>query len=329
MDREEFYLVSDNDYLVSLFEQEISAVKNHWMQIGRPTMIVKLTDQMVGFNFDDNSLQSDSGKRNLLNFLISIKSTGLCSGTKVRVGRLSEMITTACVESLDFLVNQETDASKDWDTILRGHNVIQNASKLHQDGQGDVSLKKRTSIHRLIKHVAEDSESKSPLARSLGSSPVNDEFESLANVCAIPNPDPTPILSVTLGDPANIQEAVEMLKTSANCHQQVDLLHYIHSCYGGSFIVPELASVDLLLEEVYNTAMRTKSWSVVRTAAGLLRKNVNSLTSNLADLLIRQKTVSIGARPKEYHIAAPQTPDALSNIIFEYWYILSKIAKMI
>lgn len=54
MDREEFYLVSDNDYLVSVFEQELAfgtliykiierIVQNHWQGSGRPTMVFMLT----------------------------------------------------------------------------------------------------------------------------------------------------------------------------------------------------------------------------------------------------------------------------------------------
>jgi hypothetical protein len=101
MDREEFYLVSDNDYLVSLFEQEISSVRNHWMQNGRPTMTIMLTRQMLGSldELDSNTSKNNS-KKNLLNFLISIESSRICCGTRVRVGRLSAMINTACIESL-------------------------------------------------------------------------------------------------------------------------------------------------------------------------------------------------------------------------------------
>jgi hypothetical protein len=129
MDKEEFYLVSDNNYLMSVFEQEIAFVKNHWSFPGRPTMVVMLTSEMLGgvrspkggagglqrwrYNAGTNS------KRNLLNFMMSLRS-GYCGQTRVRVGRLTEMINMACIESLGFLNGREPTAAEDWHTVLRG-----------------------------------------------------------------------------------------------------------------------------------------------------------------------------------------------------------------
>jgi hypothetical protein len=39
MDREEYYLVADNDYFVTVFEQELAFVRNNWVGTGRPTMV--------------------------------------------------------------------------------------------------------------------------------------------------------------------------------------------------------------------------------------------------------------------------------------------------
>ena len=47
MDSEEFYLVSDNDYLITVFEQELAFVQSNWKSSGRPTMVVMLTNQMT------------------------------------------------------------------------------------------------------------------------------------------------------------------------------------------------------------------------------------------------------------------------------------------
>lgn len=102
MDREEFYLVSDNDYLVTLFEQEIAFVRNHWMSSGRPTMLVMLTNQMIGNLVGDNTnslsqrkftdkwrYSPSTSRSNLLNFMMALRSANVCNGVRVRVGRLS------------------------------------------------------------------------------------------------------------------------------------------------------------------------------------------------------------------------------------------------
>ena len=349
MDREEFYLVSDNDYLVSLFEQEISSVRNLWMQNGRPTMVVMLNRQMVdNINSEESgSAQGgkDMSKRNLLNFLISIGSSGICQGTRVRVGRLSEMVNTACVESLDFLVGQGFNGQQDWRSILAGRKTHHTAQKLRASFIDRTDRENQTlhlqtrgrSFKTLKKDQQKDSSSKSPLARSLGY-PIemesldyfdleDDSPNHLVIDCSRQDMSPgrldgkeaTPT-ALVLGNPSQSKEAIQLLSSCINLYDQMDLLHYLYSCHGGDYPVPGFASLDVLLEEVYWKAMHAKQWSIVRHAAGVLRKTVNSLTSNLADLLIRQRPVMIGIKPKEYFIDSPKNPAALAQIIFDHWY---------
>jgi hypothetical protein len=106
------------------------------------------------------------------------------------------------------------------------------------------------------------------------------------------------MLLLALADPSQLSAAMEMLKHSTNLHDQVDLLHYVYSCNDLNFVISlndgVFATVRELLEEVYQKAASLKLWNIVRQAAGLLRKVVNSLTINLTDLLIRQKQVTIG-----------------------------------
>jgi phosphorylase kinase alpha/beta subunit len=74
-----------------------------------------------------------------------------------------------------------------------------------------------------------------------------------------------------------------------------------------------------LLEEVYLKSKQLQYWSIARQAAGLLKKNVPSLSINITDLVIRQKQVSIGSGPKEYMISMPVAPDTLNTMIAEHW----------
>ena len=341
MDREEFYLVSDNDYLVSLFEQEISSVRNHWMQTGRPTMVVMLTKQMFG-NIDAADAPSGGkniARRNLLNFFISIGSSGICNGTRVRIGRLSEMINTACVESLDFLASSGSEGvTEDWGFILSGmqrlRDNIENLKTPEPDekNRNEYFMQLKTKIRsiRTVNTPIDDDDviclpAKSPLVYSLINESDLDEFEltggepknrrTLSPARDQSRDEP---INLALGNPAQTKQAVEMLFTCTNMLDQVDLLHYLYSCHGLQYVVSGLASVNVLLEEVYWKAMHAKEWSIVRHAAGILKKTVNSLTSNLADLLVRQKPVTIGVRPKEYFIDTPKNPAALAGIIFEH-----------
>lgn len=132
MDNEEFYLTSDNDYLISSFETEVAFVRNNWFYPGRPTMVVRLTNAMLGGltapsrrsstnsgreSWRRNSLTTSSSpsKKNLLNFFMNLRS-GTCNGVRVRLGRLTEQVNTSNIESLDFLINKP---DIDWESILR------------------------------------------------------------------------------------------------------------------------------------------------------------------------------------------------------------------
>jgi hypothetical protein len=67
----------------------------------------------------NQSLYNGAGTRkNLLDFFQSLR-TGLCGGIRVRLGRLSEMVNTSMIESLDFLVSAENSDVEDWHRVLK------------------------------------------------------------------------------------------------------------------------------------------------------------------------------------------------------------------
>jgi len=99
---------------------------------------------------------------------------------------------------------------------------------------------------------------------------------------------------------------------------RLDLLQYLLSCHGPDYLVSNLdATVQTLLEEVYFKSLQLKLWSIVRQAAGLLGKVVNSLTINITDLVIRQKQLTIGSGPIEHFITRPLGPEVLSRMIYD------------
>jgi hypothetical protein len=82
-----------------------------------------------------------------------------------------------------------------------------------------------------------------------------------------------------------------------------------------------LASVKSLIEEVYVKATQLKRWSVVRQAAGLLRKVVNNLSINVTELLIRQKPLTFGYGSQEVFVDSPMSPAVLVDTIYRHWYV--------
>jgi hypothetical protein len=126
------------------------------------------------------------------------------------------------------------------------------------------------------------------------------------------------LLSLTLGDLSQFDDAVKSLQASVNLYDQIDLLQYLASCKNlDEFLVDLDATIGNLLEEVYVKSKRLQYWSVARQASGLLSKTMPTLTNNLTDLVIRQKQVSIGSGSTEHLISTPIGPDALNKMIAE------------
>lgn len=377
MDKEEFYLVSDNDYLVSIFEQELSFVRNHWFSPGRPTMTVMLTREMLGglrgAESKSNRWRSNSAhssKRNLLNFMMSLRS-GKVGDVRVRLGRLGDMINTACIESLDFLVSRENSDYEDWDSLLRGSEGDRGCARLpHEEDAnspqrsngapgGRRRIRRRHSMDllnvpksplaspwytdepvsrdnfRLHDHVDDESrlelgldeqaiKVESPI-KGLATNLFDDESPATVDASdrgergSNTTSTPPETLTLTLNDSKMVDEAIGLLNKSANIYDQVDLLHYLQSCLGLDQYIDELGTISNLLEEVYIKAMHLRQWSVVRQAAGLLKKMVNSLTINIADLLVRQRPVTVGFGTEEVFITSPMNPGALKDLMYSHW----------
>ncbi|RKP13433.1 glycosyl hydrolases family 15-domain-containing protein, partial [Piptocephalis cylindrospora] len=143
LDAEHYYLSSDNDYLVSLFEQEVAFVGAHWRGLGRPVMTVMLTRSMIdgvkrqarkarekkiqegssrgglplpdSFHYSSFPPTSDMSRMDggldrvqasLMRLVVSLREERVCQGVRVRLSRLREVIPVANVESLDFITER-------------------------------------------------------------------------------------------------------------------------------------------------------------------------------------------------------------------------------
>lgn len=129
LDAEHYYLSSDNDYLVSLFEQEVAFVGAHWRGPGRPVMTIMLTRSMIdgikrqsrkarewrkkersrgpGHSGLDSSIHTGiQTQASLMRLVVSLREDRVCQGVRVRLSRLREVVPVANVESLDFITQR-------------------------------------------------------------------------------------------------------------------------------------------------------------------------------------------------------------------------------
>ncbi|XP_022700055.1 probable phosphorylase b kinase regulatory subunit beta isoform X2 [Varroa jacobsoni] len=88
----DFYLSYDMALLIDDIKNELHFVGKYWRMSGRPTMAILIREENM----------RDSHFRQLLELLAMLKS-GNCYGLKVRLGRLQNLMNSACIEHLDFL----------------------------------------------------------------------------------------------------------------------------------------------------------------------------------------------------------------------------------
>ncbi|KAM7058009.1 phosphorylase b kinase regulatory subunit beta isoform 6-T6 [Molossus nigricans] len=112
------------------------------------------------------------------------------------------------------------------------------------------------------------------------------------------------------------QDILRKLQDCSCLASQVILLGVLLKREGPNFITKE-GTVSDHIERVYRKAGSRKLWSVVRHAASLLNKVVDSLAPSITNVLVQGKQVTLGAFGHEEEVIAnPLSPRVIKNIIY-------------
>ncbi|KAI9226192.1 MAG: glycosyl hydrolases family 15-domain-containing protein [Piptocephalis tieghemiana] len=345
LDAEHYYLSSDNDYLVSLFEQEVAFVGAHWRGPGRPVMTIMLTRSMI-----------DGIKPSLMRLVVSLREDRVCQGVRVRLSRLREVVPVANVESLDFITQRvgvaqgmaslvgtilsETQEASTWGSrrgrsqsrrttrsgsksrlaspVLRpeGASYRDDPESLALDSNSVVVLSKEMELKCATQALKEEEDGGSA-STVLPTSAQQDGEEGIEG------------LSLTLGDPSQVGPAKALLLAPASpplgLYDRLDLLNYLHSCLGPDEVLESREddeegqdlTIGEAIEEAYRKATRVRAWGAARQAAGLARKVVDGLSLSLSDLLVRQKHITLGVGERELAVDSPLQSRELARRIYE------------
>ncbi|WP_017327229.1 glycoside hydrolase family 15 protein [Synechococcus sp. PCC 7336] len=123
----------------------------------------------------------------------------------------------------------------------------------------------------------------------------------------------------------DVEALLKRLRRSGNPYEQVEVLSTLLPLEGadcdtgfGRHHSLEVTIQDLL-DELYNRAGRLQLWSVVRRAAGLLRKVDIGLADAVTDILVRQKVVAVGkAYTEASTISSPQSQEQIFAKILRF-----------
>ncbi len=127
LDQQQFYLTLDYHFLVAQIKSELAYIQRHWCELGRPTLTLLLTHQMlvdgewgVGKNRDSGTIDSP-----ILELIRELQD-GFCNSVRVKLGRLNQLILTAGTERIGFLDDFEFTQSPVKDATPRPYYLISN-----------------------------------------------------------------------------------------------------------------------------------------------------------------------------------------------------------
>ncbi|XP_075211939.1 putative phosphorylase b kinase regulatory subunit beta isoform X2 [Lycorma delicatula] len=93
----EFYLYRDMALLIDDIKTELQFVSRYWRLSGRPTVCLLVREEHM----------RDPQFKEMLDLMAMLKK-GYCDGIKVRIGRLQNLISSSCIEHLDFMNTVDT-----------------------------------------------------------------------------------------------------------------------------------------------------------------------------------------------------------------------------
>ncbi|XP_057325628.1 probable phosphorylase b kinase regulatory subunit beta isoform X1 [Microplitis mediator] len=125
----QFYLYRDMALLIDDIKTELQFVGKYWRLSGRPTVCLLIREEHM----------RDPQFKEMLDLFAMLKK-GYCDNTKVRIGRLQNLISSSCIEHLDFVNSMESDME------------LTQFKQLKHDYIGYQSL---TDVPRTLSHSAE------------------------------------------------------------------------------------------------------------------------------------------------------------------------------
>uniref|UniRef100_A0A669Q3I4 Phosphorylase b kinase regulatory subunit n=1 Tax=Phasianus colchicus TaxID=9054 RepID=A0A669Q3I4_PHACC len=288
-DQHHFYLALDNQMIVEMLKIELAYLTSCWRMTGRPTLTFPITHTML----------VDDGTDIHPAVLATIRKLedGYFGGARVKIGKLSEFLTTSFHTHLSFL---------DPDCDIKLFDDSRGGCCSPDSEYGAVSMSLPTKVlntHRKSLNLVDI--------------PLSLEKKVNRGIFYVLN-----LAKDARGD-LDCRKLVEQLKECPTLHDQADILYILHILKGpdwdtqlnGQYGV----TVHCLLNELYRKAGLNQEWGLIRYISGILKKRVEVLAEACTDLLSHHKQLTVGLppEPREKIITTPLPPEELTDLIYE------------
>uniref|UniRef100_A0A670Y9E0 Phosphorylase b kinase regulatory subunit n=1 Tax=Pseudonaja textilis TaxID=8673 RepID=A0A670Y9E0_PSETE len=306
-DQHHFYLALDNRMIVEMLRTELAYLTSRWRMTGRPTLTFPVTNTMLV----DDGTDIDSA------ILATIRKLGdgYFGGARVKLGKLSDFLTTSFYTNLSFL-DPDCD-SKLFDDESEGYSSPESGYEL--EDYADFCDKGNDTFSFYLQIVTKN------VSMTLPTKVLNTHRKSL-NLVDSPHPQmgqtALHLPKDAHGD-LDCEKLIGQLTECPTLHDQADILYVLYlikgldwetQLYGQSGV-----TVHCLLNELYSKAGVNQEWGLIRYISGILKKKVEVLAEACTDLLSHQKQLTVGLppEPREKTITAPLPPEKLTELIYE------------
>eukprot|EP01135_Chromosphaera_perkinsii_P002951 Nk52_evm62s230 gene=Nk52_evmTU62s230 len=308
LNKDDFYMSLDQTLLIDKIKNEIKFICNNWFMVGRPTMCLMLTENMMrGKHFSK-----------MLELMAEFKR-GSCEGVQIRVGRLQQLINCSCVEHLDFVRREQLD-----DAIAPEEATTSTILKLDRQGSVRFAMNQRMHFQRSRKSESADDELVERVHEPMDDSVLEASLSFDCRLSSGPefmNMKEEGEFSSENLENIPTEDLLLSLEKSTNLCEQVNMLQSLLDRKGPDFVtgIGSAVTVRDLLDEVYNKAGELGLWSIVRQVASVTTKFVDSLAPSITEMLVRGKEVTIGTFGfQEYIISEPISPSLLVKVLYKH-----------
>ena len=331
-DKNLYYTDSDPALAISTLKFGLNYLSNSWSDLGRPTVTLLLTNDMIG---EDGSFPEP-----ITDALHKINA-GYIYGTRVDTGDLSFFQSTSSIVDLGFLGDIENGEQDKLQPQV--HEFLDSAeSELEEAGvlgsigrQPEVKRKLSSTCIKLMGSIRKSHSIRYSLEESkdILQGLMNERYDKERAVKGSNSPmvpfitkiGPPPRLcsprrsrdEQNISSYPDIEELVEILMESEDLQEQGDVLHYLVVNYGMEYDTGRGTVVELV-SELYARSVKMKCWSLVRHTSGLLCKKIPNLALSLTELLVRQRQVTVGLPPHhEVVVSHPLSAKELRDLIYQ------------
>ena len=331
-DRNLYYTDSDPALAISTLKFGLNYLSNSWSELGRPTVTLILSNDMIG---EDGSIPGP-----ITDALHKIKA-GYIYGTRVHTGNLQFFEKTSSIVDLAFLGDIENGNPEElqpqvYEFLASPEGELELAAGILGSVGRQPALRRKLSSS-CSKHTGSIRKSHS-IKYSLEESKdmlhglMNERFDKASNSLTVPfitKIGPPPVLSSprrsrdqveeeqNISSYPEIEELLEILKESKDLQEQGDVLQYLVLHYGLNYDTGT-GTVAELVSQLYSRSCKMKCWGLVRHTSGLLSKKIPNLALSLTELLVRQRQVTVGLPPhQEVVISNPLSARELRDLIYK------------